>query len=70
MYKTRFLFLWIFIIAFLIYIQSTVNKEGFTPKIRGLYRPHVRNMRIYSEGFLNHYTGDFFKKHMKRMGIY
>jgi len=69
MYKTYFLFLWILIIAFLMYIQSAF-KEGFTPKIRGLYRPHVRNMRIYSEGFLNHYTSDFFKKHLKKIGIY
>lgn len=70
MYKTYFLFLWILIIAFLIYIQPTFHKEGFTSKIRGLYRPHVRNMRIYSEGFLNHYTSDYFKKYLKKIGIY
>jgi hypothetical protein len=27
------------------------QKEAFTPKIRELYRPYIRNARIISEGF-------------------
>ena len=29
-------------------------KEDFTPKIRNMYRPYIRNVRIISEGFYNH----------------
>ena len=32
------------------------EKEAFTPKIRALYRPYVRNTRIISEGFYKKYS--------------
>jgi len=46
-------------IIFLVGLYYTINyivnyyntKEHFTPKIRGLYRPYVRDARIISEGF-------------------
>ena len=47
----------IIIFAYLntIYDQNVVvdkkQKEAFTPKMRELYRPYVRNARIMSEGF-------------------
>lgn len=31
--------------------EKEKEKEAFTPKIRELYRPYVRNARIISEGF-------------------
>ena len=36
-------------------IHYTIYHEGFTPKIRQIYRPHVRNARILVEGFYNDY---------------
>ena len=36
---------------FFAYINTKNQQEAFTPTIRALYRPHVRNARIYSEGF-------------------
>jgi hypothetical protein len=36
------------------YSEKTADKkstEAFTPKIRELYRPYVRNARIITEGF-------------------
>ena len=31
------------------------DKEGFTPKIRGLYRPYVRTFNQGYENFVNNY---------------
>jgi hypothetical protein len=37
---------------------NTVNhmEEAFTPKVRELYRPYSRNLRLMSEGFYNKHT--------------
>ena len=43
-----FLFLIIVIFA---YINSLHTVESFTPKIKEIYRPYVRNARIIGEGF-------------------
>jgi hypothetical protein len=45
-----FLFLIIIIFA---YINSLDSVESFTPKIKEMYRPYVRNARIIGEGFYN-----------------
>ncbi len=44
------LFLIIIIFA---YINSLQPVESFTPKIKEMYRPYVRNARIIGEGFYN-----------------
>jgi hypothetical protein len=44
------LFLIIIIFA---YINSLQSVESFTPKIKEMYRPYVRNARIIGEGFYN-----------------
>ncbi len=41
------------IIVIFAYINSIHTVESFTPKIREMYRPHVRNARIIGEGFYN-----------------
>jgi hypothetical protein len=48
-------FLFLIIVAFA-YINSLQSIENFTPEIRKLYRPHVRKIRVYSEGFYNKTT--------------
>ncbi len=35
------------------YFNSLQNVEQFTPKIRGIYRPFVRQTRVIGEGFYN-----------------
>jgi hypothetical protein len=45
-----FLFLIVIIFA---YINSLHSVESFTPKIREMYRPYVRNARVIGEGFYN-----------------
>ena len=41
------------------YNQDFNNKELFTPRIREMYRPHLRNARIYSEGLIGKKRDDF-----------
>ena len=45
-----FLFLIVIIFA---YVNSLHTVESFTPKIKEMYRPYVRNARIIGEGFYN-----------------
>jgi hypothetical protein len=54
----------IIIILFFAYINTQQDvdeekeKEAFTPKIRGLYRPYLRNARIISEGLYNNHSAN------------
>lgn len=41
------------IIVIFAYINSIHTVESFTPKIKEMYRPYVRNARIIGEGFYN-----------------
>ena len=43
----------IFIVIAFAYFNSLPNVEKFTPGIKSLYRPIVRNARVASEGFYN-----------------
>lgn len=45
-------FLILFFLSILIF-STYKNEEGFTPGIRELYRPHLRNTRVLYEGFYN-----------------
>jgi hypothetical protein len=47
--------LFLIVVAFA-YVNSQKSIEKFTPEIRKLYRPHIRNARVYSEGFYNKTT--------------
>jgi hypothetical protein len=54
----------IIIVLFFAYINTLQEsdeekeKEAFTPKIRGLYRPYLRNARIISEGLYNNHSAN------------
>ena len=48
----------ILIIVTFSYINSLHYVEEFTPKIREMYRPYVRNARVIGEGFYNKSTSD------------
>ena len=50
-------FLFLLIVAFA-YVNSLNSVENFTPEIRKLYRPHIRQARVYSEGFYDKSTTD------------
>ena len=55
-------FFLIIIVLFFAYINTQQEvyqeKEAFTPKIRELYRPHLRNARIISEGLYNNHSAN------------
>ena len=48
----------ILIIIVFAYINSIHSVEKFTPNIRQIYRPIIRNTRLISEGFYNKATSN------------
>lgn len=48
------------IIIIFAYVNSLNDIENFTPNIRELYRPIIRNTRIISEGFYNKTTSNIY----------
>jgi hypothetical protein len=46
------------IVLFFSYINTKNEQEAFTPKIRELYRPYVRNMRIISQDLYNKHSAN------------
>jgi hypothetical protein len=48
----------ILIVIFFAYMNSIHSVENFTPKIRQVYRPIVRNTRLITEGFYNKVTSN------------
>jgi abortive infection bacteriophage resistance protein len=61
--------LWFILIIFFLFQQINMT-EGFTPKIRSLYNPYIRNFRIYIESFSNDYNDNYIIKRLKNIGIY
>lgn len=59
-----------YLLIILIYYSSTKQVEGFTPKIRSYYRPHLRNLRLSMEMFGNYFPYDYFVKNFRNFGIY
>jgi len=62
--------LYIYVINRIKQNQNPKTIESFTPKIRSWYHPHMRNLRIHYESFMNQYSADSFIKILKRFGIY
>ena len=60
----KYYFVFSIIIVFFAYINSKKEKEkenekeSFTPSMRALYRPHLRNARIISEGLYNNHSAN------------
>jgi hypothetical protein len=48
----------IIIIAFALNNNDNIILENFTPKIREMYRPFVRNARLGAEGVYNKYSSN------------
>ena len=64
---------WILIIlctAIIIFNAMQPRAEGFTPAINKLYRPHIRNARLYIDDFVNNYSNDYIKRNLKKYGLY
>ena len=54
-YFLYYCFFAIIIIITFSYFNSLHSVENFTPKIREMYRPYVRNTRVFGENIYNHY---------------
>jgi len=51
------------------YYNDINNKENFTPRINGIVRPHIRNIRKQAESFSDD-TNSFFRKMIRKSGLY
>ena len=60
----KYYFVFSIIIVFFAYINSKKEKEkenekeSFTPSMRALYRPHLRNARVITEGLYNRHSSN------------
>ena len=66
-YLYYYIFLSLIIIFCLIVSQPT--QEGFTPKIRRLYRPYFRKARLLSDKILKKTEGKFHSL-LRKVGLY
>lgn len=39
--------------------ELSYKREQFTPRIREMYRPYIRNARLYSKGVISNKKDDF-----------
>ena len=63
-YLLYYLFFLLITVTFA-YFNSLNDVESFTPKIRELYRPYLRNARVIGESFYNQQinnTSNLFRK--------
>ena len=60
------LYLILLIIIFWMFQKTSLNSiEGFTPKMREIYRPYIRKIRVFSENVYNNTIDNvstFFRK--------
>lgn len=68
--NSYFLFFWIILIIFVVSCSLKNTKEGFTPKIRSMYRPYMRNIRLGIESYTTPYNTDFFIGFFRKFGLY
>jgi len=68
LYNYILLFILILLSIYFLYTNNYKYNEPFTPHIRQMYRPHIRNVRIYSEGFYNKHKNNI-DSLLRRFGI-
>ncbi len=65
----------IIILLWIIYFMQTYTfqlkpNEGFTPKIKSLYRPYIRNINTKYESFVHNYGTNVVMTKLKKWNIY
>ena len=65
-----FLFCWLLLIILVVSQSFKKNKEEFTPKIRSMYRPDMRTMRLKIESITNKYNADYIISFLRKFGLY
>lgn len=51
------------------YYYNNSKKENFTPKIRQMYRPYLRQARVVSEGFYGNHKNNI-NRIFRKFGLY
>lgn len=62
-------FLLLVIVVCLYNSSTNQRREGFTPGIRRLIRPHVRNARLFSEKFFTN-SNNTLNTFLRKVGLY
>jgi len=65
-----FLFFWLVLIVLVVSQSFHNSKEGFTPKVRSIYRPYMRKMRLTVESYTNKYNSDYLLGFLRKFGLY
>ena len=52
--------LFLFIIVACLYYDCSIENEGFTPRIREMYRPYLRHSRIFTHKVYNHHKNNIY----------
>lgn len=61
----------IVVLLWIIYfIQSLTKYEGFTPRLRGLYRPYIRKVNEGYTSFVNNYGPNVIVNKLRKWNIY
>jgi predicted PurR-regulated permease PerM len=47
------IFIILYVLYFLMNLDTNTNKENFTTRIREMYRPYVRNVRLIHDNYYN-----------------
>ena len=55
----------IFILVISVYNQYNSEREGFTPFLRKMYRPHLRNARLGVKHYYTKYTNQLYNMSRK-----
>lgn len=61
-------FFFIIIVVTFAYFNSLNDIEHFTPKIREMYRPYIRNTRKFGEGIYNKHKNNIYNL-FRKFGI-
>ena len=56
--------------SIILLLNMRTKVDGFTPFLRGIYRPHVRDLRIKYNDTVNTYSPEFITTKLKRMNLY
>ena len=67
--KSTYFIIILICIAIIIY-NAMQPREGFTPAIKKLYRPHIRKVRLYMDDFINHYSNGYITRNLKKYRLY
>jgi hypothetical protein len=61
-------FITVILVAILLYNETTVVTESFTPKINQMWRPHYRNLRLFASESFSTAQGSL-RRYLRQTGV-